>query len=136
MKLLIPILSLTLLAVGLPLGAQDQGTLLPEPREEAAAPTEGLVPDAPEQDATETPVSETSSKPVVAKELALFQSHVGTWEGLTKMATTEKGTKTITNSRSEWSGGYLLGGHVFEIRGHSYGELGAFSTAGNTATML
>lgn len=124
MKLLIPILSLSFLVVGLPSGVLGQETLLPEPREDEGTASEALVPDAPEPAAIETPVSETSDKPKVAKEMAIFQSHVGNWEGLTKMASTEKGTKTITNSRSEWSGGYLLGGHVFEIRGYSYGELG------------
>ena len=60
----------------------------------------------------------------VPVEMRRFAGHVGRWVGLTKTAVTEGGEKEITNTRSDWMGGYLLNGHLFEVRGFSYGELG------------
>lgn len=61
---------------------------------------------------------------VVPAQMAVFEGHVGGWKGMTKTQVTEDGVKTLTRTRSEWTGGYLLGGHAFEMRGYSYGELG------------
>jgi hypothetical protein len=60
----------------------------------------------------------------VPEQMAIFEGHVGTWEGMTKTAVTEAGEQTLTRTRSKWTAGYLLGGHAFEIRGFSYGPLG------------
>ena len=136
-NLIIPFFSLILL-LGAPLvSAQDEKTLLPEPQEPAPA-EEGATdvtatdavegnepaPDSRTEDVSETPPSGDAEGFSVSEQMGLFKGHVGSWKGMTKSAVTEKGTKTVTTSRGEWTGGFLLGGHVFEIRGFSYGELG------------
>ncbi len=118
----IPFFSLSLLVAVAFASAQDQKTLLPEPREPAPA-TEVML-DAPEPEVSETLPSGDAKEFSVPEQLGVFKEHVGTWKGMTKTAVTEKGMKTVTTTRVEWTGGFLLGGHVFEIRGYSYGELG------------
>ncbi len=78
----------------------------------------------PETADEESPATGDAARFDVPEEMALFGGHVGRWEGMTKTAVTEKGEKSTTKTRSQWTGGYLLGGHAFEIRGYSYGELG------------
>lgn len=135
MKLTLSIFSL-FLPLGAPLAsAQDEQTLLPEPKQ--PAPVEEVVSEAPVPDSSDADVPETDADDVpetppsgeaeafsVPEQMGLFKGYVGSWKGMTKSAITEKGTETVTTTRGEWTGGFLLGGHVFEIRGYSYGELG------------
>lgn len=46
---------------------------------------------------------------------------------MTKSIIVEKSAKRQETSRSQWTGGYLLGGHVFEMVGFSYSEAGRLS---------
>lgn len=60
----------------------------------------------------------------VPEEMKVFAGHVGYWRGLSKSVVDEEGEKTSSTARSEWRGGYLMGGHLFELRGYEYGDLG------------
>ncbi len=80
--------------------------------------------DGEDDEASESPPTGDAEAFAVPEQMAVFSGHVGRWKGLTKTAITENGSETITRTRSEWTGGYLLGGHAFEMRGYSYGTLG------------
>ncbi len=80
---------------------------------------------ASETDGSEAKVAEKKNGTFsIPDEMGRFQSHVGRWNGMTKTQVTEGKEKSLSHSRSEWMGGYLLGGHVFEIRGHSHSDRG------------
>ncbi|MFT4640921.1 MAG: hypothetical protein ACI8T1_004254 [Verrucomicrobiales bacterium] len=112
-----------LLFPGIILRAQQEAAV-PEPPAVAGTTAADPDPQATSEPEGETPPSGDAASFVVPEEMGVFSSHVGNWKGLTKTEITEKGKKSMTNTRSEWSGGYLLGGNAFEIRGFSYGELG------------
>ena len=126
MKSILSILSLYLLVVLHHVQGQDPTVAVipevPPSGETSSAVSDQAVPD--EAGDTESPATGEAESYKVAEQMTLFGGHVGTWKGLTKTSITEKGKESITNTRYQWSGGYLLGGHVFEIRGHSYGGLG------------
>jgi len=77
--------------------------------------------------AAESKVDDDPNAFVVPEQMQAFDGQVGRWKGIMKTAITEEGKKTLSNTRYEWTGGYLLGGHLFEIRGFGYGELGRTS---------
>lgn len=107
----------------------DEESEEPPPQEEEPDLSEPEV--DPGDEVSSSPAPDSESPPsgdaagfTVSEEMAVFQEHAGNWKGMTKTAITEKGKETQTQTRSEWTGGYLLGGHLFEMRGYSYGALG------------
>lgn len=113
--------------------AAQEGNEPPSATENIAPPDRADTPDAPpgqptdaapESGVIESEPSGDSEAFSVPEQMAVFSGHVGRWKGMTKTAITEKGKETMTRTRSEWTGGYLLGGHSFEMRGYSYGSLG------------
>lgn len=109
-----------LLALGLAVGQAQEDAPAPEPAPETEAPPEAMPEEA-------APPSAADLATAVPEQMRLFAGQVGQWVGLTKTAVNADGTETITNTRSQWLGGYLLNGHLFEVRGYSYGDLGRTS---------
>ena len=144
----VSLLILPLLAAGLALSAQEEDATPPPEAPEPApvdSPRETPPPepppepetgnlstggeprpaDPPEIDAeSKTLPSGKAAENLIPEAMAVFRGHAGKWKGLTETSVTEKGEKTLTKTRSQWVGTFLLGGHSFEIRGHSDGELG------------